>query len=68
MMTTREAAIYLGLSVYYLRNMRHGIHNHKGPEFMVFKRREGMRGGMAYYYHMEELDKWNRLHKRRKVK
>lgn len=63
-MTTPEAAKYLGVSEYYLRNMRHLMHNHDGP-----KCRQGRhRRGTAWYYTVEDLDEWKSTHKWKKTR
>ncbi len=53
-MSTREAAKYLGISYYYLRNLRHCMHNDPGPEYTEkrYLRGEG------YSYTKEALDAW----------
>lgn len=66
-LTTKEAAAYLGISLYYLRNMRHLLHNHDGPTFEKAKHARGT----ACYYETTELDRWKhnhswREHKRKK--
>jgi hypothetical protein len=53
-----KAAQYLGISMFYLRNMRHGLHTHDGPQYI-----EGIKRGVkCYYYPKEQLDKWKREH------
>lgn len=59
-MSEKEAAGYLGISPYYLRNMRHGIHTHEGPPF-TFKR--GYHNGVQTVYYQHELDTWKASHK-----
>jgi hypothetical protein len=56
--TTREAAEYLGISYYYLRNMRHELHNHDGPKFTVEKGRRGP----TCMYDQEDLEEWKQSH------
>ena len=62
MLTTKAAAEYLGISYYYLRNMRHLLHDFDGPECVKVKHPRGY----AYYYSIESLDKWKKEHKWRK--
>lgn len=54
MLTTKQAAAYLGISVYYLRNMRHLHHAHSGPKYTEGKHPRGK----ACYYAKEDLDAW----------
>jgi hypothetical protein len=62
MLTTKQAAEYLGISIYYLRNMRHLIHNHDGPKYT-----EGFHPrGKACYYTKEDLDSWAKNHRWKK--
>lgn len=63
-MTTKEAALYLGISVFYLRNMRQLLHNHDGPKYTLIR----YRNGMGYNYTREDLDAWAESHKWRKSK
>lgn len=64
MMTTKQAAQYLGISVYYLRNLRHLLHQHDGPEYT-----EGPHlNGIACYYTKEGLDRWAAQHRWRKTR
>lgn len=63
-MTTREAAQYLKISMAYLRNLRHGIHNHDGP---ICTEGRSARG-KTWYYTKENLDLWLKNHKWRKDK
>ena len=63
MLTTSEAARYLGISLYYLRNMRHLMHNHDGPEYI---KKACPTGGEAAYYSVESLEKWKKNHKWKK--
>lgn len=57
-MTTKQAAEYLGISKYYLRNLRHGLHTYEGP-----KCRQGKHPrGYAWYYTKEDLDNWKKTH------
>jgi hypothetical protein len=62
MLSTKEAAKYLGISPYYLRNMRHLLLNHDGPAYVEVLRPQGI----ACKYSVEELDKWKSTHKWRK--
>jgi hypothetical protein len=59
MLNTKEAALYLGISPYYLRNMRHDMLNHPGPKFTEGKHPRGK----ACYYTKEDLDEWAKNHK-----
>lgn len=61
-LTTKQAAEYLGLSYYYLRNMRHGLHNFEGPRFTFDKHPRGL----ACYYLLEDLKNWKAQHPFRK--
>ncbi len=61
-MTTKEAATYLGISYYYLRNLRHLLHAQEGPRFEVGYHRRSK----ACYYKKEDLDEWAKSHKWRK--
>jgi hypothetical protein len=63
-MTPKEAAVYLGISVYYLRNMRHEMHAHEGP---VYTRVMGKRTKECRYA-KEDLDLWAESHKWRKLR
>jgi len=63
-MTTKQAAEYLGLSYYYLRNMRHLMHNHDGPPFTYVRHPRGK----ACYYDIKDLDAWKNRHKYRRSK
>lgn len=56
---TEDAAKYLGVSLYYLRNMRHEMHEHSGP---AFEYGPGSKG-IACYYSKDELDRWKATHK-----
>lgn len=58
-MTTKEAAQYLCISLYYLRNMRHELHGHNGPNYSVMPERRGK----PCYYTKEDLDEWAKNHK-----
>jgi hypothetical protein len=61
-MTTKQAAQYLGIYAYYLRNMRHLMHAHNGPRYT-----EGLHPrGKACYYKKEDLDAWAKEHKWRR--
>jgi hypothetical protein len=62
MLNSKEAAKYLGISVYYLRNMRQLLHNHDGP---AFTKGHG-RNKLGTRYKIEDLDKWKKEHKNRK--
>lgn len=62
-MNSRQAARYLGLSIYYLRNMRHLLHAHEGPDHTMVKRTFGRGGGMTPEYTKEALDDWASKHK-----
>lgn len=63
-MNAKDAAKYLNISEYYLRNMRHQMHIHDGPKCVAIKREKGY--GIRYEYTKEDLDVWNMKHKRRK--
>lgn len=65
-MTTKEAANYLGISYYYLRNLRHMLHQHDGPKYIKLPRKGKQRGGMACFYTKEALDLWKSTNKWRK--
>lgn len=65
-MSTKEAAQYLGLSPYYLRNLRHLLHAFDGPKYSMAKRPGNKRGGLMCVYLKEDLDAWAREHKGRK--
>ncbi len=53
-MNTREAALYLGISATYLRNMRQGQHADMGPECS-----ETMYGNVpGFHYTKEACDTW----------
>ncbi len=58
MYTTRQAAKYLGISFYYLRNMRRFELNHEGPIGFQVKTRYGLN----YQYTKEALDAWAAKH------
>jgi hypothetical protein len=58
-MTTPEAAKYLGISYYYLRNMRHLLYTWDGPNCTQIKHPRGM----AWDYTKEDLDSWKNNHK-----
>lgn len=64
LLTTREAAEYLRISPYYLRNMRQFMHEHEGPEYQELKGPNGL----TCYYTKDQLDKWNSNHKRKSNK
>lgn len=55
-MTTKEAARYLGISYYYLRNLRHNL---AGPHYTEGKHPRGK----ACYYTKEDCDYWASGHK-----
>jgi hypothetical protein len=61
MFNTKEAALYLGLSPYYLRNMRQAMHNHEGPKYTKEKHPRGT----ICLYSKEALDLWAKNHVRR---
>ena len=62
LLTTKQAAEYLGISVYYLRNMRHLMHTHDGPKYQI-----GLHPrGKACYYSERDLDAWANQHKWRR--
>lgn len=65
MLTTRQAAEFLRISVYYLRNMRQGQHNHDGPTYLMLP---GRRNSLTAFYNKELLLEWAKLHKWKKVK
>ena len=60
-MTTPEAAKYLGISKFYLRNMRHLLYTWDGPPCVQIKHPRGM----AWDYTKEDLDAWKITHKQR---
>lgn len=60
-MNTPDAAFYLGISEYYLRNMRHLMHKHEGPEYTV----EKVKNRTMCLYTKEALDKWDQQHRRK---
>ena len=60
-MTTPEAAKYLGISKYYLRNMRHLLYSWDGPNCTQIR----MARGLAWDYTKEDLDAWKTTHKQR---
>lgn len=62
---TREAAEFLGISTHYLRNMRHCMHNHEGPEYTAVSH---ARGNGACEYKVKDLIKWAQNHKWKVVK
>jgi Helix-turn-helix domain len=62
MLSTKQAAKYLGLSHLYLRNMRHLLHNHDGPKCYVGRTPRGK----AFFYNIEDLDAWAKSHNFRK--
>ncbi len=59
-MNTRAAAEFLGISTYYLRNMRQCMHNDEGPKYTVV---EHVRGNGACDYKVKDLIKWAQNHK-----
>lgn len=63
MLTTKEAATYLGISLYYLRNMRHFMHSHEGPKFIMSTKGKGRRNKRIALYAVQDLDKWKMNHK-----
>lgn len=69
-MSTKAAAAYLGLSYYYLRNLRHQMHQHDGPKYRMRCRKEVMKGkgnkGVIAWYEVEDLNAWKASHKFRK--
>lgn len=65
-MTTKEAAKYLGISEYYLRNMRHLLHNHNGPKVEFIKNTKGKGNKIIANYLKEDLDVWKSQHKWKK--
>lgn len=67
-MTTKQAAIYLGISTYYLRNMRQLLHRHDGPKFSMVPRPKTSRGGLQCEYNVIDLDQWKREHKWKKIR
>jgi hypothetical protein len=60
-MTTPEAAKYLGISYYYLRNMRHLLYSWDGPTCVQIRTPRGP----AWDYTKEDLDSWKVTHKER---
>lgn len=57
-MNTKQAAKYLGISYYYLRNLRHDMHEHSGPEYTT----EPHAKGTQAVYTQEALDAWKATH------
>lgn len=67
MLTTRQAAEYLGLSHNYLRNMRQNQCKYEAPKHTIVFTPTGF----TCYYKQSDLDKWTketvrRTYKRRK--
>lgn len=57
-LTTKEAALYLGISESYLVNMRNLDYAHDGPEYT----KGAHKRGIACYYTLKALDAWKAQH------
>lgn len=66
-MTTKQAAKFLNISPYYLRNLRQGLHTCEGPRYTMVRRIGTQRGGLVCHYAMEDLVIWCSTHRWRKV-
>jgi hypothetical protein len=64
-MKTKEAAKLLGISSFYLRNLRHGLHPYAGPKCEPVS---NDRGFMYWDYKEEDLRAWREEHPFRRVK
>lgn len=64
-MKSPQAAAFLGISPFYLRNMRHELHTHNGPRYTQCHDS----GGRVYYDYAEaDLKAWALTHSWRKDK
>jgi hypothetical protein len=59
MLTTKQAAKYLGISYNWFRNMRHELIGPPGVRVKTAR-------GLSYFYHLETLDEFKKTHKWRK--
>lgn len=61
-LNTKQAAAFLGVSYYYLRNLRQGLHPHDGPKCTPI----GANPIKDYEYEIPALQEWAAKHTWRK--